>query len=305
MKLGIVYLGLLMLRSSIVDGLNCGFNDSFAEEQELREMDRTAFEVRSLFKWEFNCDGQTEVPYIFWNDIKEETRQFMRKTMKEFEAKTCIKFDEQPRRPDYSPPETGKKHLLFYIKQRWAEGLENRNITDLHRLGSLGGSVNEASKFPGHVGLQINFPREEKKSILRNEWETIFIHELFHVFGITHTQRRNDRDQYIEVNYENIKSGEKNYQYAKCEECVVPEGVPYECNSIMHYDPYDQSIGWNIDNGTHLTDYPSMSYKGTVPSCSKTLATPEEYSIKHEPQQPTENDWKSLALRTCPPGHVA
>ena len=81
--------------------------------------------------------------------------------------------------------------------------------------------------------------------------------------------------------------------------------VPYECNSIMHYSPYHQSIGWDIDNGTKLADYPSMLGRGTVPSCSKIWTTLEEEHLPKEPQQPTENDWKSLALRACPPTHGA
>ena len=33
------------------------------------------------------------------------------------------------------------------------------------------------------------------------------MHELMHTLGVFHEQSRNDRDEYIQVKYENIRSG--------------------------------------------------------------------------------------------------
>merc|ERR1711915_361248 len=68
-------------------------------------------------------------------------------------------------------------------------------------------------------------------------WASVFKHELFHVFGIVHTHRRKDRDNYVQINWNNIIGGKNNVQYKMCEDCKVPKKVPYECNSIMHYGP--------------------------------------------------------------------
>ena len=65
-----------------------------------------------------------------------------------------------------------------------------------------------------------------------NIWKNIFLHEMFHVFGIGHTHARPDRDEYITVLEDNIQEKFKS-QYDKCEQC--PTYGPYECNSIMHY----------------------------------------------------------------------
>ena len=99
-------------------------------------------------------------------------------------------------------------------------------------------------------------------------WKGTFIHEMFHVFGIAHMQRRNDRDKFIEVLSDNIEQ-EKLPQYQKCTDCTI--WGPYECNSIMHYE--QGSFGKD--------ELPTM--KGFGPNC-----TEFGNSI------PTKNDWNSL-----------
>ena len=67
------------------------------------------------------------------------------------------------------------------------------------------------------------------------DWTDGILHELMHVLGVMHTQKRKDRDQHIHINEENIKdifSGR--YQYEVCEGCNS-FGVKYDCSSIMHY----------------------------------------------------------------------
>ena len=62
------------------------------------------------------------------------------------------------------------------------------------------------------------------------------MHELGHVLGFYHEQSRPDRDDHIDVIYENIVRG------AEPQFAIVPEhriqtgGVGYDYNSIMHYD---------------------------------------------------------------------
>ena len=57
-------------------------------------------------------------------------------------------------------------------------------------------------------------------------------HELLHALGLFHEQSRSDRDQYVTINWENIKP-EYHSQYA-----ISSTGIdigPYDYNSIMHY----------------------------------------------------------------------
>eukprot|EP00092_Neocalanus_flemingeri_P005828 GFUD01006272.1.p1 GENE.GFUD01006272.1~~GFUD01006272.1.p1 ORF type:complete len:409 (+),score=66.61 GFUD01006272.1:56-1282(+) len=63
----------------------------------------------------------------------------------------------------------------------------------------------------------------------------LIVHELLHVLNFNHTQKRNDREKYIRVIKDNIKTNKiVRHQYEKCDKCDVPS-VSYDCMSIMHY----------------------------------------------------------------------
>ncbi len=59
------------------------------------------------------------------------------------------------------------------------------------------------------------------------------MHEFIHAIGFYHEQNRHDRDEYIRVDWSNIKKGAKN-NYKK-EENSLTFDVPYDYNSLMHY----------------------------------------------------------------------
>jgi len=61
------------------------------------------------------------------------------------------------------------------------------------------------------------------------------IHELIHALGFYHEQSRSDRDDFVNIHWENIQSGtEHNFQkYSPSQ--VNSYGVPYNQRSIMHY----------------------------------------------------------------------
>jgi hypothetical protein len=73
------------------------------------------------------------------------------------------------------------------------------------------------------------------------------IHEIMHALGFVHEQSRSDRDQYVEVVWENI---EEKYQP---QFAIVPEilleplrGSPFDYRSIMLYEPTDFAIRPNV-----------------------------------------------------------
>ncbi|XP_023701310.2 hatching enzyme 1.2 isoform X2 [Paramormyrops kingsleyae] len=60
-------------------------------------------------------------------------------------------------------------------------------------------------------------------------------HELLHALGFYHEHARGDRDDYITVQYQNIKPGKKEEFFKKD---IDNQGLPYDLNSIMHYGSY-------------------------------------------------------------------
>ncbi|CAL8069317.1 unnamed protein product [Orchesella dallaii] len=65
-----------------------------------------------------------------------------------------------------------------------------------------------------------------------------FIHEIIHALGFHHEQSRTDRDEHVEILWENVLSG-KETQFRKYESHQVTSyDVPYDLSSIMHYSRF-------------------------------------------------------------------
>uniref|UniRef100_A0A1A9X2F0 Metalloendopeptidase n=1 Tax=Glossina brevipalpis TaxID=37001 RepID=A0A1A9X2F0_9MUSC len=61
------------------------------------------------------------------------------------------------------------------------------------------------------------------------------IHELMHVLGFLHEQNRQERDDYVAIQYHNIeKHAVGNFDRAPQ---TVAFGIPYDYGSVMHYSP--------------------------------------------------------------------
>ncbi|ALC46021.1 maker181 [Drosophila busckii] len=59
------------------------------------------------------------------------------------------------------------------------------------------------------------------------------IHELMHALGFLHEQNRQERDDYVAIQYQNIRTAHvKNFRKASRTEAF---GVPYDYGSVMHY----------------------------------------------------------------------
>ncbi|KAG8580054.1 hypothetical protein GDO81_007108 [Engystomops pustulosus] len=120
--------------------------------------------------------------------------------MQEFETMTCIRFVNRSNEQDYLSIESGKGCWSY--------------------VGRNGGRQVLSLSVPSciHYGL--------------------IPHELMHSLGFFHEHTREDRDNYIEVNWENIAPANKaifNFDDGNHQD------LPYDYNSIMHYDRYSFS----------------------------------------------------------------
>lgn len=73
------------------------------------------------------------------------------------------------------------------------------------------------------------------------------LHELGHVLGYWHEHTRPDRDEYIDVIYDNVLPGyEVNFE-KRTEAEINSLGIGYDYNSIMHYDKGFFRRYWYLD----------------------------------------------------------
>ena len=65
------------------------------------------------------------------------------------------------------------------------------------------------------------------------------IHELGHAIGLYHEHARTDRDEYVEIKFENIEDITYYNEFLKLlEKHPIEDIVEYDYRSIMHYGPY-------------------------------------------------------------------
>ncbi|XP_055298045.1 zinc metalloproteinase nas-13-like [Sitodiplosis mosellana] len=85
------------------------------------------------------------------------------------------------------------------------------------------------------------------------------IHELLHALGFYHMQSTHDRDDYIKINYENIRTGmERNFNKYDLQR-VTNFGQKYDYESVMHYSGYGFS-----KNGQPTIEPYNKSYTNVI-----------------------------------------
>lgn len=89
--------------------------------------------------------------------------------------------------------------------------------------------------------------RQELNLQLYNPGEGCFregtiIHEFIHAIGFYHMQSAPDRDDYVQIVWENIQAGTEN-NFAKHDDTRVTHfDVKYDYDSVMHYGPTAFSV---------------------------------------------------------------
>ena len=98
------------------------------------------------------------------------------------------------------------------------------------------------------------------------------VHELLHTLGFVHEHTRPDRDNFVEVNMDNIKPG-KQGNFAKRKQgysdyfekgSVNSENSPYDVLSLLHYGPQDFSKN-DEDVITFIHGLPDETWPAPVP----------------------------------------
>ena len=175
------------------------------------------------------------------------------KAMKRIEAVTCIRFKR-------IMPEPGKQWMLIMREGTSKEcyiSYINANLKDkvVGRLGKpFSGNYWSGQCFGGAYASWLGagsptFMVSSKFDLSDSDGTVgLYVHELLHILGVGHTQKRPDRDNYITVNYNAITESGK-AQYSKCTSNCETHDSPYDCQSIMHYRDYF----FNNNNGKTMT----------------------------------------------------
>ncbi|KAL9984774.1 hypothetical protein ACROYT_G007107 [Oculina patagonica] len=133
--------------------------------------------------------------------IKGPTERAINSAMKEWEEKTCIRF---------VPRTTQKDYVEFFAGDGcWSYVGDLKNGKQQISIGSL-------CYFHG-----------------------IVVHEIGHALGFWHEQSRPDRDDYVEIVWDNIQEENKHNFNKYGHGSIDSLGVPYDYGSIMHYGKRD------------------------------------------------------------------
>nr|XP_033784661.1 embryonic protein UVS.2-like [Geotrypetes seraphini] len=147
--------------------------------------------------WTRSTDGTVNIPYTISSDFTAQDRGLFSAALQEYTTLTCIRF-------------TNRENEDNYINIISDAGCYSY-------LGRIGGAQD--------LSLQRN------ACLIAG----IIQHELNHVLGFEHEQCRTDRDNFVQIYWENIADGYQSNFYISDQDTL---GLEYDYSSVMHYGKF-------------------------------------------------------------------
>ncbi|VVC96406.1 unnamed protein product [Leptidea sinapis] len=142
------------------------------------------------------------IPYVIDSSFNQDQRDTIRKAIADYHRLTCLRFVPHQKEADY-----------IIIK--------NTKTGCWSSVGRIGGRQEVNLQSPGCVS--------KKGTVL---------HELLHAIGFMHEQSRPERDDYVTIQYNNVKPGaEINFKISD-KKNTNDFGIGYDYNSVMHYSEF-------------------------------------------------------------------
>ncbi|KAL0818107.1 hypothetical protein ABMA28_008636 [Loxostege sticticalis] len=142
------------------------------------------------------------IPYVIEGYYSKDQRDMIMKAIADYHRLTCLRFVPRSSQEDYIV-------------------IQSKSTGCWSSVGRIGGRQEVNLQAPGCVS--------KKGTVL---------HELLHAVGFMHEQSRPERDDFVTIRYNNIRSGTEN-NFKKADKKNVDDfGVTYDYNSVMHYSEY-------------------------------------------------------------------
>jgi len=136
------------------------------------------------------------IPYAFEDTLPDKGKEAVASAIGNYNKYTCIRFVERT---------TERNYLSFY-----------KGTGCWSYIGRIG----------GRQRISLGDGCHYKKTA---------VHEIMHALGFKHEQSRPDRDDYVVINWDNIKAG-KSGNFAKhAASAIESHGTTYDFRSVMHY----------------------------------------------------------------------
>lgn len=142
------------------------------------------------------------VPFVIRGSFNAREMDTIERAIKEYHAKTCIRFKPRSSERDY---------ISF----------ENDPSGCWSSVGKIGGKQEVNLQTPGCM----------------SKIGTV-LHEVMHALGFLHEQNRYERDSYVDIVWQNIQSSTRTNFDKATSTTTNAYGVGYDYGSVMHYSAY-------------------------------------------------------------------
>lgn len=206
-------------------------------------------------------------------------------------------LDDRPEAPvpcaEHWPQEGGRD---AFILETWPDGIVpyvfDENVTALQRTNTLRAmeliidvakvrfvprsdeddyvlikSSNRNSSYIGRIG------GKQTIHIVSWKFRHVIVHEFLHALGDYHEQSKLDRDNYAQINFENIIAGTEHNFFIR--EAAIPEG-PYDFESVMHY----ASEAFSANDKPTISDLPSYEMYRTSIGQSQQMSDGDIFGLQ-------------------------
>ncbi|CAL8313154.1 unnamed protein product [Lota lota] len=197
--------------------MNKGSPDYLIEGDVMIPRKRTAMKCHSesfSCLWPMSNNGKVEVPFLISDQYASDEVASILKALTDFHSVTCIRF---------IPRETQQMYIQFESRVGCFSAvgrIGERQVISLQRNGCV------------------------KHGVIQ--------HEVMHSLGFYHEHARSDRDDHIQIHWENIILGEiSNFQKMDTNNL----GKPYDYQSVMHYG----RTAFSTNMGDTMTPIPDAS----------------------------------------------